>query len=560
MESNVPWKWTKGAMAMPGAAAMPLSFRDIRLVLFRGPQPDCNGATSPKAAMVPIHGRRGRGYPPRPLPHRRKRDMSKQNDKSSTDDMLNDLLGPDFMTTGAGKPKAATMEEPLPSEDSEIATESDANTTDESLEETEPATRRRRARTSSKATESQAKSEKTGIGAMVGAACLMGGIVATVLQGSSSLTTSLRSVGLDAPVLLTIGAVLFVLSVVRRQHSLAQARYEQLAQAQNEKESELQGSVQYLVEQHQLSTERPPAEGEELQRVLIALERQDEKVGNLTKALKMYGKPLMEIAQQGNDLAAQLQQQKQQIETIHTAMQQGLAKVESAAKSQSVDLTPLEHSFQKLGADLKQAIAAVAEKAPQDPQLMQALQRVETSIATIGKRFDDGEMKQSLTRLEDTSKAYGQKLERLANQDTLHEEMQRLERVVDTTVGKLTNTVDQVRDKDLGGLENSVREIQREMTGLANSIASIQQAIRTSAQQKAPAMAAASVAHEPAHAQSQSHAGNHEPVAHAQPAAPAAAASNSDAQAGVAENRTGTRAASGKNVLGAIAKLKQMKG
>jgi ABC-type transporter Mla subunit MlaD len=493
--------------------------------------------------------------------------MSKQNDKSSTEDMLNDLLGPDFMATGAGKPKAASMEAPLPSEDMDLATESDSNATDESLAETEPATRRRRARSSAKATESQARSEKTGIGAMVGAACLMGGIVATVLQSSSSLTTSLRSVGLDAPVLLTIGAVLFVLSVVRRQHTLAQARYEQLAQAQNEKESELQGSVQYLVEQHQLSTERPPAEGEELQRVLLALERQDEKVGNLTKALKMYGKPLMEIAQQGNDLAAQLQQQKQQIEAIQATMQQGLAKVESAAKSLSVDLTPLEQSFQKLAADLKQAITAVAEKAPQDPQLMQALQRVETSIASIGKRLDDGDMKQSLTRLEDTSKAYGQKLERLANQDTLHEEMQRLERVVDTTVGKLTNTVDQVRDKDLGGLENSVREIQREVTGLANSVASIQQAIRTSAQQKAPAMAAASVAHEAAHAPSQSPspapAGNHEPAAHAQPTtgnAPAAPGSSSDAQAGVAENRTGTRAASGKNVLGAIAKLKQMKG
>ena len=485
--------------------------------------------------------------------------MSKQNDKSSTDDMLNDLLGPDFMATGAGKPKATstgtTTEEPIPFEDSEPAAESDSTATEESPEATDASTRRRRPRSASKGSDTQGKAEKTGIGSMVGAACLMGGIVATVLQSSSSLTTSLRSVGLDAPVLLTIGAVLFVLSVVRRQHSLAQAH--------NEKESELQGSVQYLVEQHQLSTERPPAEGEELQRVLLALERQDEKVGNLTKALKMYGKPLMEIAQQGNDLAAQLQQQKQQIEAIHTAMQQGLAKVESAAKSLSVDLTPLEHSFQKLAADLKQAIAAVAEKSPQDPQLMQTLQRVETSIATIGKRFDDGEMKQSLTRLEDTSKAYGQKLERLANQDTLHEEMQRLERVVDTTVGKLTNTVDQVRDKDLGGLENSVREIQREMTGLANSIASIQQAIRTSAQPKAPAMAAASVAHEPAHAQSQSqsqsHAGNHEPVAHAQPAAHAAPGSSSDAQAGVAENRTGTRAASGKNVLGAIAKLKQMK-
>ena len=47
--------------------------------------------------------------------------------------------------------------------------------------------------------------------------------------------------------------------------------------------------------------------------MLIALERQDEKVNNLSKSLKMYGKPLMEIATQGNDIAAQVQQQKQQL-------------------------------------------------------------------------------------------------------------------------------------------------------------------------------------------------------------------------------------------------------
>ena len=468
--------------------------------------------------------------------------MSKQKDSPSTDDMLNDLLGPDFMSTGAGKPRpqAAAQQETVESESTQDPVEDDQ--ADSAALEAQESTRRRRPRLADK--QSQQKQEKNGIGAMVGAACLLGGIVATVLQGSGTLTTTLRSVGLDAPVLLTIGAVVFVLSIVRRQHALAQARYEQLAQAQTDKESDLQGSLQYLVEQQQLSAERPPAEGEELQRVLIALERQDEKVNNLSKALKMYGKPLMEIATQGNDIAAQVQQQKQQLEALQSSLMQGLAKIESASKALSVDLSPLEQKLAQMMKDL------------------QTLQSVETHIASVAKRLDDNDMKQSLSRLEDSNKAYGQKLERLANQETVHEEMQRLERLVDTTVGKLTNTVDQVRDKDLGGLETSVKEIQREVSGLANSFASIQQALRSAPVAKpAPAMAAAaaSTANETTH---------HEPAhAHAEPAhaahtatAPAAAGASNDAQAGVAENRTGTRAASSKNVLGAIAKLKQMKG
>lgn len=458
--------------------------------------------------------------------------MSKQTQQPSTEDMLNDLLGPDFMSTGAGKPKPQAAAEPQETDapdTSEPAAE-DAQEDSTGAGSQDPS-RRRRSRLAEKQT--QQKQEKTGIGAMVGAACLLGGIVATVLQGSGSLTTSLRSVGLDAPVLLTIGAVVFVLSIVRRQHAMAQARYEQLAQAQTEKESDLQGSLQYLVEQQQLSAERPPAEGEELQRVLVALERQDEKVNNLTKALKMYGKPLMEIATQGNDIAAQVQQQKQMLDALQSSMAQSLAQLASASKAISIDLSPLEQKLAQMQKDL------------------QALQAVEKQMAAVAQRIDDSEMKQSLSRLEDSNKAHGQKLERLANQETVHEEMQRLERLVDATVGKLTNTVDQVRDKDLGGLENSVKEIQREVSGLANSVASIQQSLR-SAPVARPAPAMASVA-APAAA-----AAHEAPHAHAE-TTQAAPSASSDAQAGVAENRTGTRAASSKNVLGAIAKLKQMK-
>ncbi len=480
--------------------------------------------------------------------------MSKPKDHDSTDDLLSDLLGPDFMATGMLKPNTpAASAAPAATGTEEAAqTEPDVATAADPVPSTDAETpaRRRRPRANDASTQKQ---HKSGVGAMVGAACLFGGIIATVLQSSNAFTTTLRSVGLDAPVLMTIGAVVFVLSIVRRQHALAQLRYEQLAQAQNDKESELHGSLQYLVEQHQLSSERPPAEGEELQRVLVSLQRQDEKVGNLTKALKMYGKPLMEIASQGNEIAAQVQQLKQQLD----AMQKGLEKTPAAGAQ---DLAPLDRRLAETQKDLLAAIASLADRMPRDAGVAPILRRIEESLAALTSRIDDGETKKAITRLEETHRAQTQKLDKLADQASVHEEMQRLERVVDVTVGKLTHTVDQVRDKDLGGLENSVREIQREVSGLGNSISSLQQALRSGAA-AAPRAAQHATHQEPsvAHGAHASEESQHSTSAPAAVAAAVGAGSSHDAQAGVAENRTGTRAASSKNVLGAIAKLKQMK-
>lgn len=489
--------------------------------------------------------------------------MSKPKDHDSTEDLLSDLLGPDFMATGMAKPRtnatpettptpAATPKQEPTQAETTAATEAAIETTQTT--EGEAPARRRRTRAGEPTAQKQ---QKAGVGAMVGAACLFGGILATVLQGSNAFTTTLRSIGLDAPLLLTIGAVVFVLSIVRRQHALAQIRYEQLAQAQNEKESELHGSLQYLVEQQQISSERPPAEGEELQRVLVSLQRQDEKVGNLTKALKMYGKPLMEIATQGNEIAAQIQQLKQQLE----AVQQGIAKSQQPKTEAAVDLTPVERKLAETQKELLAAVATLAERMPKDAGVLPLLQRIEQGLSALTQRIDDSDTKKAITRLEETHRAQTQKLDKLADQASVHEEMQRLERVVDATVGKLTHTVDQVRDKDLGGLENTVREIQREVTGLGNSISSLQQTIRAGAAPRATTPASyqdASVS-QPTHAAEEPRHSPQMAGAAAATHAPSPSGSTNDAQAGVAENRTGTRAASSKNVLGAIAKLKQMK-
>lgn len=511
---------------------------------------------------------------------------SKQNEPKSAEDLLEALLGPGGMSKkgpSSGKTPASAMasaaadeldlaEEPSAADETEeTPTEASAESSPEATAAPERA--RRKSRASQPAT---TKSSGLGFGQFFGAGLLCGGIAVTLLEPSGSLRATLSSVGLDAPVLLTIGAVAFVMSAVRRQHALAVARYEELASVQQETRDEVQSHLQKLVDQREAAADRPPAEGEELARVLDALERQDEKIGNITRALKMYGKPLMEIATQGNDLAAQIAQTKQQMDAFGESLQQGLSKLETAARGRTVDLGPLEAKLVEFAADTRRNLAALGERMPSESSLQQQLVRVEAQITALSQRMDDSEMRKSLLRLEDSNKLHGKKLEQLAHQDAVHEEVQRLEKLVDTTIGKLSHTVDQVRDKELGTLESTIRDIQREVTGLATSVAYIQQTVRGVAARPAAPAAPAERMPEPALAGARietTAAETHTPTPTAAPSTPsapfpapssgpvqAAPGATADAQAGVAENRTGARATSSKNVLGAIQKLKKMKG
>ncbi len=437
---------------------------------------------------------------------------AKDQEAQTTEDLLSGLLGPAFMATGKG---AATdpMDQPEASQDGEDVTAEDEGP----LVAAEPMRPRRR-RTRPQAAP---RSARRATGRLLGLLLLGLGLLGAGLEAAGMRPTTLPPVADGA--LLALGAVVFVVSLVRAQERKA----EEWRLLLDEERGDMQAMVQHLLDQQDLEAQRPPAEGEELARVLQSLERLDEKVANVSRALKMYGKPLIEIATQSADNGGNIAQ----IQQAAAAMQQSLARLGEATPG-AVDFGPLQ----------------------------QQLMRIEAAVTAAAQRQDDAEMRKSLVRLEDSSKAWSKKLEELAHQDAVQQEVQRLEKVVDVTIGKLTSTVDQVRDKDLGGLESTVREIQREVAGLATSVAYIQQAVRTGGA-KAPAPAAAMT---PAAAPAAAPASEGAfvpamPAAvGAKPPEPAPGATE-DAQAGVQENRTGARATSGKNVLGAIAKLRQMK-
>lgn len=381
------------------------------------------------------------------------------------------------------------------------------------------------------------------------------GVVQGVCGAASSLGATLAmGVGMNPSSWLVLGAVATCTGLVRNQV----ARTLAIAKRQQASQQDLCAQVAQLADRH-AHNDRPPAQGEELERVLMALERQDEKVNNLTKALKMYGKPLMEIANGSADVTSQVTGMRAQVQ----ALEQGLQKVGTGTPS----------------GELTEAIArkleGMAEKfSPQG--LQQQLVRLEASVQAISQRLDDSEVRKSLLRLEDAEKARSRKLEELARTDTVHQDVEKLENQIDRGLGKLGNVLEQVRNGNLGAIETSMRDMQRELAGLATAVAQIQQSVRTGggrntaagSQSQSQSQSTQISPNTPQAPASQNAAPTAMNTAEtsttaakpaAAPAVPTDTQSLSDAQAGAAQNQTGTRATSGKNVLGAIAKLKKLK-
>ncbi|MCB9888670.1 MAG: hypothetical protein H6836_10425 [Planctomycetes bacterium] len=112
---------------------------------------------------------------------------------------------------------------------------------------------------------------------------------AALRQGLHNLNT----LGLTPGLLLTLGILLSLVAKIR-QHQLAQqVRFTDLEDALYENNAYCVSSLEYLVNgQEQLLAGRTAGETDP---VLHALEVQGERINSVTKALRMYGKPLAEI-------------------------------------------------------------------------------------------------------------------------------------------------------------------------------------------------------------------------------------------------------------------------
>jgi uncharacterized protein YukE len=247
--------------------------------------------------------------------------------------------------------------------------------------------------------------------------------------------------------------------------------------------------------------------GGELVQVMLALQKQDEKTTNLSRAVKMYGQPLVEISGQTTDLVASMQQLQRQVE-------------QAAARPATSGVEPLA----------------------------QALGRIEVNLAAIAQRLDDAETRKSLFRLEETTQRGLATLAQLQKGDDLRQVGTELQARVDRAATALTDAIHRLGESSIGELATVVRDIQREVTGVATQVAQVNAAVKNAPRidtGATPVAAAAATPPAPAG-----------PTPAPAPGGEAAAGGHG----GGGGYQTGARSSSGRNVLGAIARLKQMKG
>lgn len=376
---------------------------------------------------------------------------------------------------------------------------------------------------------------------LLGATGVAAGIAASFVPALHRAVTALVE-----PSVLVLAGVVGLAAGATRRHL---ARLEHGAGQRQAELAALQQDLRLLVDAHHAAQDKPPAEGEELQHVLMAMQRQDEKINNLTRAIKMYGKPLMEIAGQGTELAGGVASVRTLVEAGNEATRLAVARIETQLRTPGTgkqDLAELQAAVQKVAA----RVEALATAKPSFEPVQQQLGRVEVGLAAVAQRLEDNEVRKSLMRLEETTQKGRDAVQELLRGESVQKATNQLKELLDKATKGLADGMQQLRDGNLGGLEQAVREIQREVSGVATSVAQINAAMRSGAR---PAAAATAAAQSPT----------------ASPAAPTTAAPPNEAEprpkpaaAGDKDGayQTGTRSTGGKNVLGAIAKLKQMKG
>ena len=159
-------------------------------------------------------------------------------------------------------------------------------------------------------------------GPVGGAATLALGLLVTALGAVQmfvpAAAEALAATHVPAQLAVTVGVVLFALGLSQRKVGKMQQRMEQLEHQREARDEQLQATMEDLFH-HVSHDDDRAAGGPELQQALLALQRQDQKINNLTKATKMYGKPLMEIAAQCAELVGGLGQLREQVERNESA-------------------------------------------------------------------------------------------------------------------------------------------------------------------------------------------------------------------------------------------------
>lgn len=362
-----------------------------------------------------------------------------------------------------------------------------------------------------------------GMTMLFGAALTLTGLITAALPAA----TAAIAAAIAPQTITLLGLAVFAIGTSQRRTSRVQQRLRAFETDRSSVDDELRDTLAQIL-QGQVGQGMNSAESDDTQQLMLSLQRQDQKINNLTKAIKMYGKPLMEIAGQGTELAGSVAQVKAQVEGAAESTRQGINRVEQLVRGGSgkTDLGDLPEQIGKL----------------------------HVSLTAMSQRIEDTEVRKSLVRVEDATTQLATQLATLQRGENVKAATTELQQSLDQATSGLQKGLEQMREGNLTGLETSVKDIQRELAGLATAMSQVQAAVKNGTHVAASARPAA-----PA------------PVAAAATAAPTTSSANNQAaasggQTAAANDKddsgytTGKRKSGGKNVLGAIAKLKSMKG
>ncbi len=329
---------------------------------------------------------------------------------------------------------------------------------------------------------------------------------------------NLGDVGLSPGLMVTLGVVLALVAQLTTRIQVFQGQMVEYVESARESNDLTGTNLEFLVDAQEQSDARRPASGEELDQVLMTLTRQDEKINNLTKALKMYGKPLVEVSRHVAEVAARTKSANSDLSALKQAVQSGLDK-----------------TTHKIIDD----VASIVADIPTD----NGADEVVKSVSNL-----DARMQRELAQLSSNQ----------ADSSVFVDEARAIGSQLTKEITQLLDSQGDRQDSaGLSALRADMGALQEAVKGLTSAVSSSESS-RAQAPAPQPAMATAATAPTPV---------TPTPVAQT-PVAPTTAATPSPAPAagkskggpgGLANSISGKTKTEGKGVLSAIAKLKKMR-
>lgn len=361
----------------------------------------------------------------------------------------------------------------------------------------------------------------TGLGWLLLVASLAAALAPLALGSAGTrVVEALQGLGLGAGLLALGGTLLLFLGCQKRRQETAIAELRTALGEQSERHGQSAADLQYLVQAQRTSLDRPPASGEELDRVLLALNRQDEKVNNLTKAVKAFGKPLIEITARVNEATAQLAEQPARLEGASKAMAEVARRTEEAMQRETQGLAQQIGEIAGSNKPLAQAIAGLRD------ELQQLAAKVSGTLLQ--------ELRKDVSALPGTVRS---ELE-----GTLHTGLQQHAGQIQKAIAAVQGELGTALQRELGAAQSQIlQQLQRELARVGQAVP------RSHAATPAPVPVAAATSSAPAAHESA-------PAAHHGPSE-----SGGAGLGGVAQSIAGSTKVSGGKFAEALAKAKKLK-